>query len=1129
YLVHKSLAASHEATSYWTASSDVAATSAPVMTGQRRRSTTVNTADHWSTVVDHQSTVANHGGDRRSTVAVNNGRRCRTTVDYRWTTVVHRRTTGQRWLFDIDTLTKSMNYQPVTAGNQPNPSADPQNTDDDTTFEVKELEFEIEKPDSEVHVSPSSKFEDFSNDRTNKVNAASTPAPAVGQISTNSTNTFGAAGPSNTVVRPTLRDSSYVDPSEYPNDLNMPALEDITYSDDEEDVGAEANFTNLETTIIVSPIPTTRVHKDHHVTQIIGDLSSATQTRSLTRMVKDQGGLTQINNEDFHTFMFACFLLQEEHKREKGIDYEEVFAPVARIEAISAFFYGTIEEEVYVCQPPGFEDLDYPDKVYKVVKALYGLHQAPKAWYETLAIYLLENGFQRGRLIRPCSSRSKKKPDGIFISHDKYVAEVLRKFGLTDGKSANTPKDIDKPLLKDPDGEDVDVYTYRLISWQCKKQTVVATSSTNAEYVAATNQWKFLIHTILQCMSAKRTTWNEFSSSMALAGICLATGRKFNFSKYIFDSLVRNVDSSSKFYMYRRFLQLMIRAQVGDLSSHTTKYSSHAITQKVFANMRMVGKGFSRVETPLFEGMYVPQQAADDVANIAADDVNDVVAEDAAEPTLPSSTPTTTPPPPQELPSISHVAPTLLPSPIVPPSSPSQQPQPTTISMELLNTLLETCTTLTKRVENLEQDKIAQAFEITKHKQRVRRLKKMNKVKASGLKRLKRVGTAQRIKSSTYTVMDDQKDASKQGGEIAELDADEDVILKDVVAELEKDVEVEKNAAVQGRQEESPAHAYHIDLEHTDKVLSMHDDKPEPADLKEVIEVVTPAKLMTEVVTAAASTITAAPSAARRRKRVVIRDHEETATPSTIVHSEPKSKDKGKGIMVQEPKPLKKQAQIEQDKAYMEDKQEKDKIETKPDKNGKRGKTRRCQSPVTVKKEEKEKKIQVKGPKDANPKRSMLNHDSLIISSSSNIDSLFNEFIDELTLLKSIPSRIDETDCYPEKDIRLIVRLLYNNPSPRPLKEFVSENSNANIESFSPSPILIKDSDSFIEEIDLSFNPDDPMPPGIDDDDDDSESDILILKDLPSNYSLSLPKNESFHFDIPSFSHPPAKPPDGNT
>nr|GEX29446.1 hypothetical protein [Tanacetum cinerariifolium] len=204
--------------------------------------------------------------------------------------------------------------------------------------------------------------------------------------------------------------------------------------------------------------------------------------------------------------------------------------------------------------------------------------------------------------------------------------------------------------------------------------------------------------------------------------------------------------------------------------------------------------------------------------------------------------------------------------------------------MDLLTNLLETYTALTRRVENLEQDKIAQALEITKLKQRVRRLEKKRKLRVSGLKRLKKVGTAQ------------------------------------------KDAKVTKDADVQGRLEESQAQVYHIDLEHADKVLSMQDNKPKPAELKEVIEVVTTAKIMTKVVNVAATTITAAPiaattiiaapSAARRRKGVVIRDPEETATPSTIVHSEPKSKDKRKGILVEEPKPLKKQAQIEQDEAY---------------------------------------------------------------------------------------------------------------------------------------------------------------------------------------------------------------------
>nr|GEY71049.1 UBN2 domain-containing protein [Tanacetum cinerariifolium] len=155
---------------------------------------------------------------------------------------------------------------------------------------------------------------------------------------------------------------------------------------------------------------------------------------------------------------------------------------------------------------------------------------------------------------------------------------------------------------------------------------------------------------------------------------------------------------------------------------------------------------------------------------------------------------------------------------------------------------------------------------------------------------------------------------------------------------------------------------------------------------------------------------------------------------------------------------------------------------------------------------------------------SLLNHESSIISSSLKIDSLLDEFFDELILLKSIPSGIDETDCDQEEEILLIKKLLYDNSSPRPLEEFISENSDAAIESFSPFPIPFEDNDSFMEEIDLSFTPDGPMPSGIENDDYDSEVDILIPEEL-----LSLLENESFHFDIPSFSHPPAKPPDDDS
>nr|GEZ41742.1 hypothetical protein [Tanacetum cinerariifolium] len=165
---------------------------------------------------------------------------------------------------------------------------------------------------------------------------------------------------------------------------------------------------------------------------------------------------------------------------------------------------------------------------------------------------------------------------------------------------------------------------------------------------------------------------------------------------------------------------------------------------------------------------------------------------------------------------------------------------------------------------------------------------------------------------------------------------------------------------------------------------------------------------------------------------------------------------------------------------------------------------------------------------ESNITESLRIHDSSLIISSK-IDSFFDEFAGELALLKSIPPRIDKTNCDLEEDIRFIEKLLYDNSSPRPPEEFVSANSDTKIESFSPSPIPVEDNYSLMEEIDLSFAPDYPMLSGIKDDHYDSEREILISEDLPSNDTLLILEIESFHFDIPSFSRPPAKPPDGDT
>ncbi|GJZ00770.1 hypothetical protein Tco_0518199 [Tanacetum coccineum] len=164
---------------------------------------------------------------------------------------------------------------------------------------------------------------------------------------------------------------------------------------------------------------------------------------------------------------------------------------------------------------------------------------------------------------------------------------------------------------------------------------------------------------------------------------------------------------------------------------------------------------------------------------------------------------------------------------------------------------------------------------------------------------------------------------------------------------------------------------------------------------------------------------------------------------------------------------------------------------------------------------------------ESNLIESLLNRNTSI-DSCSKIDSLLDEFAGELTLLKLIPSRIDDDNLDPEGEIHPVERLLCDNLSPRPPKDSNSDVSDAITESFSSSPIPVEDSDSLIEEIDLFLTPDDSMPPGIKTDDYDSEGDILFFEELFSDDSLSLPEHESFHFESDydsSSPHPPAKPP----
>ncbi|GJU43182.1 putative ribonuclease H-like domain-containing protein [Tanacetum coccineum] len=563
---------------------------------------------------------------------------------------------------------------------------------------------------------------------------------------------------------------------------------------------------------------------------------------------------------------------------------------VYQMDVKSAFLYGNITEEVYVNQPPGFVDPHHPNKVYKVIKALYGLHQAPRAWYARLSTFLLKHGYRRGAIDKTLFIKRDRKDimlvqvyvddiifgstktsmvkefeelmqkeftmssmgeltfflglqvkqstAGIFISQDKYVKDILNKFDFRTIKPATTPIEAHKALGKDEEGEDVDVHLYRsmigclmyltasrpdimfavclcarfqvtpkvshmhavkrifrylkhqpklglwypkdspfhleafsdsdyagdnhdrrstsggcqylgrrLVSWQCKKQTIVAISSTEAEYVAAASccgqvlwmqnqlfdygfnfmntdihidnesticivknpvfhsktkhiqirhhfirdcydqrlinvvkvqlfgsqywndepiatfkgrtackvwtlkealmlflrggvihsgfnnfgilqvaviwdtlrdigyegsltllsfskplfspQWKYLVHTLLHCLSSKSSSWDQFATNIASALVGLATNQKFNFSKLIFDGMLRNLKDSKPFLMYPRFIQLFLNKQLEGSTKPQNFLPTVVLPPKVFTFMSKCSPKFSGKLTPL--------------------------------------------------------------------------------------------------------------------------------------------------------------------------------------------------------------------------------------------------------------------------------------------------------------------------------------------------------------------------------------------------------------------------------------------------------------------------------------------------------------------------------------------------
>ncbi|GJY42544.1 hypothetical protein Tco_0429814 [Tanacetum coccineum] len=593
--------------------------------------------------------------------------------------------------------------------------------------------------------------------------------------------------------------------------------------------------------------------------------------------------------------------------------------------------------------------------------------------------------------------------DGIFISQDKYMEEILKKYGFTDVKTASTPMETQKPLLNDENGEEVDVHMYRsmigslmyltssrpnimfvvcayaryqvnlkvshlhamkrifrylkgqpkLGLWYPKDYPFDFVACTDSDYAKASLDRKSTtggktineevqllilvdgkkiiitestvrrdlqredvegvdcvtnstIFEQLALMGPKTTAWNKFSSTMASAIICLATNQKFNFSKFIFKSMVKNLDNVGKFLMYPRFVQVFLDKQLEGMSNHNRIYVTPSHTKKIFGNIRRVGKGFSGRETPLFPTMVVHNQ--------------EEMGEGLAISTNPHHILTFNQPSPQPQKTQKSRRPKKKDTQVPQSSVPSDNVADEVVYKELNNSLVRAATTASsleakhdngggprrqdtmgdtllklglRMVLDLETTKTTQANEIASFKRRVKKLEKKDRSRTYKLKRLYKVGLSARVEFSRDKEFLGE-DASKQG-RIADIDADVGITLVSTHFDVDTDmfgvhdlvgdkVVVESEVDVKAGEKRNVVEEVVVVIDAASIIL---------------VSVAT----ITDVEITLAQALAELKSAKPKANKVMIQEPEQgitTTTPTTIIHVPKPPQEKGKGIMIEE-------------------------------------------------------------------------------------------------------------------------------------------------------------------------------------------------------------------------------------